>query len=74
MSDIPDRIQRTLIQSIIKVLSNKPAVLEYDTVLMLAYGPGPVFIDFAPNPRFDLSNKPDSIMQDKHSIAELQPT
>ena len=38
MSDIPDRIQRTLIQSIIKVLSNKPAVLEYDTVLMLAYG------------------------------------
>jgi hypothetical protein len=38
VSDIPDRIHKTLIQTIVKGLSNRPVVLKGSTALMLVYG------------------------------------
>ena len=64
VSDIPDQIHMRLIQTIVKVFSNRPVVLKGGTALMLAYGLNrhSEDIDYDSNTRIDLVNEPGSIM------------
>ncbi len=65
MSDIPDRIHRTLIEKIVKGLSDKPLVLKGGTALMLAYNLDRYSedIDYDSSTKIDLPGHLEAIMQ-----------
>ena len=65
MSDIPDRIHRTLIERIVKGLSDKPLILKGGTALMLAYNLDRYSedIDYDSDTKIDLAKHLESIMQ-----------
>ena len=73
MSDIPERIHKALIQTVVKGLSDRPVVLKGGTALVLAYGMDrhSEDIDYDSNTRIDLVNELDRIMQGTRMIYEI---
>lgn len=71
MTDIPDRIHKKLIETIVIELRDKPLVLKGGTSLMLAYGLDRYSedIDYDSSTKIDLSTIVDAIMQ-KHTRVE----
>ena len=65
VTDIPDRIHKKLIETIVKGLANKPLVLKGGTSLMLAYGLDRYSedIDYDSNTKVDLPAAVHTIMQ-----------
>jgi len=67
MTDIPNRIHKTLIETIVKGLADKPLVVKGGTSLMLAYGLDRYSedIDYDSNTKVDLPAAVDTIMRNQ---------
>ena len=65
MSDIPDRIHKRLIETVVKGLAEKPLVLKGGTALILAYNLDRYSedIDYDSNTRVELTDALEKIMR-----------